>query len=110
MENSNWINDVALEQNLRDYVWRNLKRKDILDFMKGEYEQLEHSDIRWKASLSWYRHSYTSLQTVQAVVQKELNGPSKFLGYRALNQKLRMHHEVQKPPNLVYKMLQYEDP
>ena len=46
MENSNWINDVALEQNLRDYVWRNLKRKDILDFMKGEYEQLEHSDIR----------------------------------------------------------------
>ena len=31
---SDWINDVTLEQDLRDYVPRNLKRKEILDFIK----------------------------------------------------------------------------
>ena len=39
MKESNWINDVALEQGLRDYVWRSLKGKEILDFMKRDYEQ-----------------------------------------------------------------------
>ena len=52
----------------------------------------------------------TLLETVQTAVQKELNGPGKLLGYRALNQKIRMQHEVQVPRNLVLKMLQNEDP
>ena len=44
MEDSNWINDIALEQGLSDYVPRNLKRKEILDFMKRHYE-LYYSSI-----------------------------------------------------------------
>ena len=44
MEDSNLINDVALEQDLSDYVPRNLKRKKILDFMKRHYE-LYYSSI-----------------------------------------------------------------
>ena len=39
MEDGDWKNDVALEEDLRDYVQRNLKRKEILDFMKHDYEQ-----------------------------------------------------------------------
>ena len=39
MEDSNWKNDVALEQDLRDYMRRYLKRREILDFMKRDYEQ-----------------------------------------------------------------------
>ena len=39
MENSDWINDVALEQDLRDCMRRNLKKKEILNFMKRDYEQ-----------------------------------------------------------------------
>ena len=46
---------------------------------------------------------------VQVAVQKELNGPGKLLGYRELNQKLRMFHEVQVPQNLTLKMLQNKD-
>ena len=57
-----------------------------------------------------YIHYDTSLGTVQTAVQKELNGPGRLLGYRALNQKLRMQHEVQVPRHLVHKMLQNEDP
>ena len=39
MEDGDWKNNVALEEDLRDYVQRNLKRKEILDFMKHDYEQ-----------------------------------------------------------------------
>ena len=39
MEGSNWINAVSLEQDLRNYVGKNLKKKEILDFMKRDYEQ-----------------------------------------------------------------------
>ena len=38
MEDSNWKKDVALEQDLRDYVGRNLKRKEIVHYMKRDYE------------------------------------------------------------------------
>ena len=54
-------------------------------------------------------HYDTSLEMVQAAVQKELSGPGKLLGYRALNQKMRMQYEIQVPRNLVHKMLQNED-
>ena len=57
-----------------------------------------------------YIHYDISLQTVQADVRKELNEPGKLLGYRALNLKLSMQHEVQVPRNLVNKILQNEDP
>ena len=39
MEDSNWKNDDALEQGLRDYMPKNLKMKEILDFMKCDCEQ-----------------------------------------------------------------------
>ena len=83
--------------------------------MKRDYEQYCWSRTtldrkRFCFFDSNYINYDTSLETIQAVVQKELNGPSKFLGYRTLNQKLRMQHEVQMPRNLVHKMLQNEDP
>ena len=111
-EDSNWKNNVALEQDLRDWVRRNLKRKEILDFMKCYYEQycwsIATSDRRLRYFDISYIHYGTSLETVQAAVQKELNRPG--LDYRALNQKMRMQHEVQVPRNIVHKMLQNEDP
>ena len=39
MEDSNSINDVALEQDSRHYICRNLDRKETLDFVKRDYEQ-----------------------------------------------------------------------
>ena len=50
------------------------------------------------------------METVQATIQKELNGPGKLPGYQALNWKMRMQNEVQVPRHLVHKMLQNEDP
>ena len=36
----------------------------------------------------------TPIEEVKYAVKKELNGPGKRLGYRAMNRKLRMEHEV----------------
>ena len=43
-------------------------------------------------------------------VHKELEGPGKLLGYRAMNQKLRTEHNVQVPRHLVYNMMAELDP
>ena len=98
MEDSNWENDVALEQSLREYVRKNLKTKEILHFMKRNYDQYSWRIATLDRKLRFFDINYiyydTSLETVQAAAQKELNGPGKLLGYKALNQKLRMQHGV----------------
>ena len=43
-------------------------------------------------------------------VQKELEGPGKLLGYRAMNQKLRTEHNVQVPRQRVYNVMAGLDP
>ena len=43
-------------------------------------------------------------------VHKELEGPGKLLGYRAMNQKLRTEHNVQVPRHLVYNVMAELDP
>ena len=43
-------------------------------------------------------------------MQKELEGPGRLLGYRALNKKLRTEHNVQVPRHLVYNMIAELDP
>ena len=55
-------------------------------------------------------HYDASSETFQAVVQKELNGSGKLLGCRALNQKLRMQHELQVPGSLLHKLLENKYP
>ena len=50
------------------------------------------------------------LTSVSDAVQKELEGPGKLLGYRAMNQKLRTEHNVQVPRHLVYNVMAELDP
>ena len=47
---------------------------------------------------------------VADAVQKELDGPGRLLGYRAMNQKLRTEHKVQVPRHLVHNMMANLDP
>ena len=91
------------------------ERKEILNFMKCDYEQycwstatLDRTTFRFFDISNI--HYNTLLETVSATVQKELVGTSKLLCYRALYQKLRMQHEVQVPRNLAHKMLQNKNP
>ena len=47
----------------------------------------------------------TPLESVTDAVSKELNGPGRCLGYRALNQKLRSEHNIKVPRHLVHNVL-----
>ena len=51
-----------------------------------------------------------SLDEVKEAVGKELKGPGKLLGYRALHQKIRQEQLLNVPRDLVYAVLQEMDP
>lgn len=57
-----------------------------------------------------YIYYDTPLAAVSDAVQKELEGPDRLQGYRAMNQKLRTEHNVQVPHHLVYNMIAELDP
>ena len=43
-------------------------------------------------------------------MQKEVEGPGRLLGYRALHEKIREVHNLNVPRNLVYVMMEEVDP
>ena len=47
---------------------------------------------------------------VENAVEKEISGPGKLLGYRAMHQKLREVHSLQVPRDLVYAAMTKVDP
>ena len=47
----------------------------------------------------------TPVAAVSDAAQKELEGPGKLLGYRAMNQKLRTEHNVKVPRHPVYNVM-----
>ena len=46
------------------------------------------------------------IEEVKDAVKKELNGPGERLGYRAINQKLQMEHDIKVPRDLLYTVMQ----
>ena len=44
------------------------------------------------------------------LLQKEVEGPGRLLGYRALHKKIREVHNLNVPRNLVYAMMEEVDP
>ena len=50
-----------------------------------------------------------SFVEVKDAVKKELNMPGERLGYRAMNRKLRMAHDIKVPRGLVYTVMQELD-
>ena len=65
--------------------------------------RLRYFDIR-------YIDLKLSISTVTNAVRKELEGPGKLLGYRAMNQKLRTEHSICVPRHLVYDVMWDADP
>lgn len=103
-----------MKNELIKYVQQNLKRNEILDFMRRDYpfyawsmptldRRLKYFDIR-------YIDLKLSISTVTNAVRKELEGPGKLLGYRAMNQKLRTEHGICVPRHLVHDVMWDADP
>ena len=96
--NDDWKGDNQLEQDLGDFVSQNLKRAEILDFVQQKFPQYHWSiatlDRRLRYFGIHYINSNTPLADVCDAVKKELDGPGRLLGYRAMNHKLRTEHNV----------------
>ena len=107
---------LLLQARKEENVRQNLKRSEIMDFVQRDYAHYKWSIATLDRRLRFFGISYIDygvplqLQTVSNAVQKELEGPGKLLGYRAMNQKLRMEYNVKVPRHLVHNMMYELDP
>uniref|UniRef100_A0A7M5WYV8 Integrase core domain-containing protein n=1 Tax=Clytia hemisphaerica TaxID=252671 RepID=A0A7M5WYV8_9CNID len=105
MEVVDWKVNERLETDLKTLVKQNLRRKEILDILRQKYPNYPWSlstlDRRMRHFNLWYLDKTTPIEAVKDAVAKELEGPGKLLGYRALNNKLRLYHDIKVPRNLV---------
>ena len=109
-----WADDEELKADLEKYVRENLKRSEILDFVREKYPFYSWSiptlDRRLRSFNIRYIDKAVTLNQVINAVRVELEGPGKLLGYRAMNHKLRTVHNIRVPRNLVSEVLWDLDP
>ena len=95
IRNVNWMEDLELKH--EKYVRQGLQRNEILNFMKrdfGEYawslrtldRRMQHFEIRYTDTIN------VTVDEVKSAVRKELDGPDKLLGYRAMHNKIRQEY------------------
>ena len=107
--NDRWKEDDLLRNEMKKYVMQGLQREEILDFLKRDFSQYAWSMRTFDRRLSYfeiYYHDKTvSVDEVRVAVQKELDGPGKLLGYRAMYHKVQQEHQLNVPRNLVHAMM-----
>jgi hypothetical protein len=109
VRNIDWKDDEKLKQELSAYVSQGLKREEILDFVKRDYQEYTWSfrtlDRRLRAFDIYYTDKGISVEQIQDAVRKELDGPGQLLGYRAMQNKLRQEHGLNVPRDLVHDVM-----
>ena len=106
--NSSW------KEELQNYVRQGLKRDEILNFMVQDFDdyawslrtldrRMCHFDIR-------YTNTDVMVEEVKSAVRKELDGPGKLLGHRAMHNKIRQEYLLNVPRNLVHAVMFDLDP
>ena len=109
IRNESWIEDEELKEVMKKYVSQGLRREEILDYLEKDFSQYAWSfrtlDRRLRAFGIHYTDKRVSLEEVQDAVRKELNGPGKLLGYRAMQNRLRQEHDLLVPRDLVHDVM-----
>ena len=111
--NVHWKEDDILKSDLQKYVKEDLRRTEISDFMKRDFSQYAWSLSSLDRRMRYFNIHYTDNVTIEQVrdaVQKEVDGPGKLLGYRAMQKTLRQEHELKVPRDLVYAVTPDVDP
>ena len=109
-----WMEDLRLKQELEKYVRQGLKRDEILNFMERDFDEyawslrtldrrMRHFDIR-------YTDTDVTVEEVTSAVRKEIDGPGKLLGYRAMHNKIRQEYLLNVQRNLVHAVMFDLDP
>ena len=106
IRNIHWKEDDILKSDLKKYVKEDLRRTEILDFMKRDFSQyawsLSSLDRRMRYFDIHYTDNNVTVEQIRDAVKKEVDGPGKLLGYRAMQKTLRQEHELKVPWALVY--------
>ena len=96
IRNSDWEDDNDLNNDLVKFVSLNLKRVEIVDFLRKDYPMYTWS-LRSLARRMQYFGTFqftdydVEVNDVEAAVEKEISGPGKLLGYRAMHKKYERH-------------------
>jgi len=106
---SGWKTDKILVSHLERHVRENLRRCEILDFVKRDFPSYPWSLPILARRLSYFKISYkdasVDVEIVKNIVKNELCGPGKLLGHRVMTQKLRTVHGIKVPRHLVRNIL-----
>ena len=109
IRSDSWKNDHDLEDILIKYVREGLQREEILDFVSRDFSQYAWSLRTLDRRLHHFQICHTdrnvTVDEVEAAVKKELEGPGKLLGYRALHKKIRQVYDLNVPRDLVYAVM-----
>ena len=109
IRNDSWKEDEDLEKILNQYVKEGLRREEILDFLSRDFpdyawsirtldRRLQYFDIR-------YIDQNVTINQLQTAVKKEMEGPGKLLGYRALHKKIRQVYDLKVLRDLVHAVM-----
>ena len=96
------------------YIKQGLQREEILDFLTRDFTQyargLRSLDRRLRYFDIYYHDKKVSVDRVKEAVKKELDGPGKLLGYRAMYHKVWQDHELDVWRDLVHAAMYDLDP
>ena len=114
IRNSDWEDDEQLKSDLQRYVKQNLRRREILDFVRRDFPEYAWSLGTLSRRLAFFGIQYikydTDIEEVETAVREEIEGPEQLLGYRAMHKKLREQHNLAVPRDLVHDVMGLVDP
>ena len=81
--------------------------------MKRDFSQYARSLSSLDRHMRYFDIHYTdnnvTVEQIRDAVKKEVDGPGKLLGYRAMQKTLRQEHELKVPRDLIYVVMQDVD-
>ena len=96
------------------YVRQGLQRKEVLDFVKHDFDQytwsLRSLDRRLRHLQIFYKDKTVQVGEAMDAVGKELNSSGRLLGYRAMHKKVRQQHGLNVTRDQVYDVMTELDP
>lgn len=89
IRNRDWEDDNDVKHDLAKFVSLNLKRMEILDYMRKDCPMYAWSLRGLARRMQYFGIQFTDydveVNDVEAAVEKEITGPGKLLGYRAMH-------------------------
>lgn len=109
-----WKDNDDLKQAMEKYVRQGLTREEVLDFLESDFPEYTWSirtlDRRLRYFDIYYNDKNIQLEEVKDAVEKELQGPGKLLGYRAMHRKIRQKYNLFTTRDKVYDVMSDLDP